>query len=120
MTSHALNPARSHARPPRRRFGLFPVRKRGSDITDAIEAGREDPGAAEAIAELRVTLDEAMPETFIAPFTGASLEPGEPFKPLQRPVTTEAQLAQLARVADRLRAWEPAGEPEPDEPDEDD
>jgi hypothetical protein len=101
-----------------RRFGLFPVRRRGSAIADAIVAVRADPEASQTLAELRETLDEAMPEPFIAPqFTGASLQPLplEPRTPLKHPVMTEAQLAQLARVADRLRAWEPSGGPERDE-----
>jgi hypothetical protein len=94
-----------------RRFGLFPVRRRGSAITDAIEAGREDPGMTQALASLRETLQDAAPEPVLAAsFTGAALEPLP--APLQRPVMTESELATLAKVADRLRAL-PAAEPQP-------
>ena len=111
VPQHTLAPSRSHARPSRRRrFGLFPVRRRESAIIDAIEAGREDPEAVQAIAELHVTIAEAVPEPVLAPaFTGASLEP---LPLLQRPVMTEPELATLARVAERLRALPAADEPE--------
>ena len=71
-----------HPGQPRRRFGLFPVRRRESAIADAIEAGPQDPGAAQASAPLRARL--------------------------RAPVMTEPELATLARVAERLRALPPA------------
>lgn len=128
MSTASIGRHGRHPAEPRRRFGLFPVRRRASAIADAIKAGPPevsydnsydhngwDAGTPAQDPESTMLLRPAAdPAPGPAPFTGASMEPLP--APLAVPVMTEPELATLARVADRLRAWQPPGGPAQDEP----